>query len=205
MKSTAFRCAFRRAISGVAGLALLLTVFAGLRCPAQAVETYKIQPTDILIVEVVNEPQLTAKEFRVSADGEVSYPFIGAIKVGNRTPTEVQAELKTLLETDYLVSAQVIVQVKEYRKRFISVLGQVMKPGQYEIPAERRWTILDALAAAGGTTRLARTSDIQLNRPENGRAGKPEPLHFREEDLRNPDKPAYVEQGDVIFVPESRI
>jgi protein involved in polysaccharide export with SLBB domain len=59
---------------------------------------------------------------------------------------------------------------------------------------------MDAIAAAGGTTRLARTSDIQLTRP-----GRPEPLRFREEELRNPDKPVIVEQGDVIFVPESRI
>ena len=163
-------------------------------------ETYRIQPTDILIIDVVNEPKLAGKEFRVSANGEVSYPYIGAVKAADRTPIEVQAEIKRLLEADYLVNAQVLVQVKEFRKRLVSVLGQVARPGLVEIPAERRLSVNEAITIAGGFTRLARTSDIQLTR-----IGRSEPLRFTAEELRNPDKAVYLEQGDVIFVPESRI
>lgn len=162
-------------------------------------ESYKIRPTDILIIEVANEPKLAGKEFRVTGTGEISYPYLGAIKVIDRTPAEVQAELKTQLEADYLVNAQVIVQVKEFRKRFVSVIGQVNRPGPVEIPAERRMTVIEAITFAGGTTRLARTGDIQLTR--SGR----EPMRFSLEDQRNPEKAILLEEGDVIFVPESRI
>lgn len=163
-------------------------------------ETYRIQPTDILVIDVINEPKLAGKEFRVSANGELSYPYIGVVKAADRTPAEVQTEIKKLLEEDYLVRAEVLVQVKEFRKRLVSVLGQVIKPGLVEIPAERRLSVNEAITMAGGYTRLARTSDIQLTR-----VGRSEPIRFTAEELRNPDKAVYVEQGDVIYVPESRI
>lgn len=203
MTFTASRSASWPAIKAWLRLLVLALAALGPLAPARAqlLETYKIQPTDILIIEVVNEPQLGPKEFRVSATGELSYPYIGALKVLDKTPAAVQAELKQLLEADYLVNAQVIVQVKEFRKRLISVLGQVNRPGPVEIPAERKMTVVEAITYAGGLTRLARSSDIQLIR-----AGRPEPMRFSIEELtKNPDKAVSVEPGDVIYVPESRI
>ncbi len=203
MTFIAYRSASRRAIDRLGWLGIFAAVFVFAFTPAsqaQIGESYKIQPTDILIVEVVNEPTLAAKEFRVSAGGELSYPYIGTVKASERTPTEVQMEIKNLLEADYLVNAQVLVQVKEFRKRNVSVFGQVKNPGLIEIPAERRLTLVEAITQAGGFTRLARTSDIQVTR-----AGRAEAMRFNADDLRNTEKPIYLEQGDIIFVPESRI
>lgn len=204
MTYTAFRSVPSRVSEGrfrrvLRGLVAMLLGCLGATTDAQISESYKLQPTDILIIDVVNEPQLGAKEFRVSASGEVSYPFIGAVKVVDRTTTEVQTELKRLLEADYLVNAQVIVQVKEFRKQLVNVMGQVGRPGLVEIPAERKMTVLEAINVAGGVTRLARTSDIELIR--HGRA---EPVKYNLEELKNPEKPIYVEPGDIIHVKEAR-
>lgn len=165
-------------------------------------ESYRIQPTDVLVIEVVNEPKLAAKEFRVTASGEISYPFIGLIQAAARTTQEVEEAIKALLEEDYLVNAQVLVQVRQFRAQQVAVLGQVQKPMMIDIPPERRMTMLEAITAAGGLTRLARSSAIQLTRP-----GRPEPLKFKLSELQSSDpaKVVYVEPGDVIFVPESRI
>lgn len=164
-------------------------------------DTYKIQAQDILVIEVVNEPQIGSKEFRVSAGGEISYPYINILKVGERTPIEVQKELKRLLEADYLVNAQVIVQVKEYRKRLVSVMGQVNRPGPVEIPPERRLTVIEAISQAGSFTRLARKNDIEISR-----TGLQKPIRCSDEEQRNnPDKVIYLEPGDVVYIPESRI
>lgn len=202
MTSIASRSAWWLAIE--AGLRLLALCVAGwgvsARAQASLNESYRIRPTDILIIEVAAEPKLASKEFRVTGSGEISYPFVGAVKVLDRTPAEVQAELKSLLEADYLVNAQVMVQVKEFRKRLVYVLGQVNRAGPVEIPAERRMTVIEAITFAGGTTRLARTSDIQLTR-----SGRAEPMRFSLEDQRNPEKAIALEDGDVIFIPESRI
>lgn len=202
MTSIGSRSAWLRAISR-ALLALAISGFgigAASAAVAQLSDSYRIQPTDILVIEVVNEPQLALKEFRVSSAGDISYPYLGAIRAANRTVIDVQRELKEKLEADYLVNAQVLVQVREFRKQQISVVGQVNKPGLIDIPPERRMTVMEAIATAGGLTRLARTSNIQLTR-----AGQQEPMRFNLDDLQNPEKAVYVEPGDIIVVPESRI
>ncbi|MGE3309426.1 MAG: polysaccharide biosynthesis/export family protein [Limisphaerales bacterium] len=184
----------------VLGLFAAFLVLGGVTAPAQVSDSYRVQPTDVLIIEVANEPKLAAKEFRVSASGEISYPFIGAVRAAERTTVEIQAEVKRLLETDYLVNAQVLVQVRDFRKQIVSVFGQVARPGLIEIPPERKMTAIEAISAAGGLTRLARQSSIQLIRE-----GRKEPTVYSLDELKNPDKPVYVESGDMIFVPESRI
>lgn len=198
MMSIASRCGFRPVIRP------LLAAWLGLAGPlltaadVALADSYRIQPSDIIIVDVVNERDLS-REFRVFANGEISYPFLGALKVAGMTTVEVQTRLKSLLEADYLVNAQVIVQIKEFRRRTVSVFGQVNRPGQVELPAEQRMTIIEAITTAGGFTRLAKTSDIQLTRP-----GRAEPMRFSQDDLRNPAKVVYLEPNDVVFVPESR-
>lgn len=234
MKYTDFRCGWRRVIermtvwmlaTGVAvgaegvaggptggeppsgGASMVMEILdETLRAPMGGLrgvsESYRIQPTDVLVIEVVNEPKLAAKEFRVTASGEISYPFIGLIQAAGRTTQQVEEAIKALLEEDYLVNAQVLVQVRQFRAQQVAVLGQVQKPMMIDIPPERRMTMLEAITAAGGLTRLARSSAIQLTRP-----GRPEPLKFKLSELQSSDpaKVVYVEPGDVIFVPESRI
>lgn len=164
-------------------------------------DTYKVRAQDTLLIEVVNEPSISSKEFRVSAGGDISYPYIGTLKVADKTPLAIQMELKGLLEADYLVNAQVIVQIKEYRRRSVSVLGSVTKPGPVEIPPERRLSLIEAISGAGGYTRVARRSDIEVSR-----ANSQKPIRCSDEEQRNsPDKIIYLEDGDVVYVPESRI
>jgi len=203
MISNAFLSASRRAINSGRFVAAFVVACLGLGAFAaqgQVSESYKVQPTDILIIEIANEPKLNAKEFRVAASGEISYPFIGAVRAAGRTTVEIQEEVKRLLETDYLVNAQVLVQVRDFRKKIVSVFGQVNKPGLIEIPPERKMTAIEAISAAQGLTRLARQSGIQLIRE-----GKKDPTLYSLDELKNPDRPVYVENGDMIFVPESRI
>lgn len=173
---------------------------AGAAAQGQLSESYRIQPTDILVIEVVNEPQLAARDFHVSSSGEISYPYLGGIRAAGRTTVEVMREVKEKLEADYLVNAQVLVSVRDYRKQQISVIGQVNKPGLIDIPPERKLTVMQAIAVAGGLNPRARTSNIQLTRE-----GRPEPMRFSLDELKDPEKAVYVEAGDVIFVPESRI
>lgn len=202
MTSIGFRFASRRAIETAILWCVLLAgcLVGALSTRGQVSESYKVQPTDILIVEVANEPKLAAKEFRVSANGEISYPFIGPVKAADRTTVQIQEDIKRLLETDWLVNAQVLVQVRDFRKKLVAVSGSVAKPGLIEIPPERRMTAFEAITAAGGLTRLGRQSGIQLIRE-----GKKEPTLYNLDELKNPEKPVFVESGDLIYVPESRI
>lgn len=110
---------------------------------------YRIGPRDLLEFQVVEVPQLNV-ERRVSADGTVSLPLVGDVEVAGLTESEIRVKLKTLLESKYLQSqaASVSVFIKELRARPITVLGAVGKPGPLAFPG--RWTLLEALTAAGG-------------------------------------------------------
>ncbi len=157
---------------------------------------YKISAQDLLVVDVFGEKELTNRECRVSASGEISFPMIGNVKVAGSTSAEASAKLRELLNKDWLVDPQVTVQIKEYNKRLVSVLNEVNAPGAFELPGEVRWTILDALGKAGGPTRGANKNKIMFTR-------KGKTQQFRLKDLQKTTDPAriiYLEPGDVIEV-----
>jgi protein involved in polysaccharide export with SLBB domain len=159
---------------------------------------HKIAPLDIITIDVVGEKDLS-KELRVSTSGTITFPFLGSIEVKGKTPAEVESLLKEKLEKDYLVDPQVIITVKEYRSRTVSVIGQVNKPGVIALPAEQKLGILEAIAQAGDLTKSANKNRIEVSR--KGKTQK-----FTLDDLKkdtNPEKKFWLEPGDVIYVHES--
>jgi protein involved in polysaccharide export with SLBB domain len=159
---------------------------------------YKVGALDIIVVDVFNEKELS-KEFRVSATGMISYPLLGAIKVVGQTPREIETQLREKLSKDYLVDPYVTVAVKEYRHRTVTVLGEVNRPGAIDLPAEQSMDIVEAISRAGGFTKAASKGKIQITR-------QAKQLTF---DLANllkkgaSEKPLQLEDGDVIYVPQS--
>src|SRR5438093_12598184 len=112
----------------VAGSAGTLA-FPVMTAAAEEVETdRKIAPLDIIMIDVVGEKDLS-KELRVSSSGTITFPFLGNLEVKGKTPAEVENLIKGKLGQDYLVDPQVIVTVKEYHSRTVSVIGQVNKAG----------------------------------------------------------------------------
>src|SRR5437762_8593885 len=171
-------------------------------CTTRAAEMvegdHKIAPLDVINIDVVGEKELS-KELRVSSSGTITFPFLGSLEVKGKTPAEVEELLKEKLGKDYLVDPQIIVTVKEYRTRTVSVIGQVNKPGVIALPAEQKMDILEAIAQAGDLTKGANKNRIEVSR-------KGKPYKFTLEELKkesHPDKKFWLEPGDVIYVHES--
>ena len=111
----------------------------------------------------------------------------------------MEAVIRDRLGKDYIVDPQVIVTVKEYRTRTVSVIGQVNKPGVIALPAEQKIDILEALAQAGDLTKVANKNRIEVSR--KGKTQK-----FTLDELKkqtDAEKKFWLEPGDVIFVHES--
>jgi len=160
---------------------------------------HKIAPLDIINIDVVGEKDLSKENLRVSSSGTITFPFLGSVEVKGKTPAEVENLLKEKLGEDYLVNPQVIVTVKEYRSRTVSVIGQVNKPGNIALPAEQKMGILEAIAQAGDLAKSANKNRIEVSR--NGKTQK-----FTLDDLKkdtNLEKKFWLEPGDVIYVHES--
>lgn len=109
--------------------------------------SYRLGPRDLITVKVFEVPELNI-ETRVSEKGTVNLPLIGDVPAEGLTADEFGARLETLLEARYVNRASVAIEVREFRSRPIVVMGAVKSPGNLAFPG--RWTLLEALAAAGG-------------------------------------------------------
>lgn len=114
-----------------------------------------IGPGDILYITVYGENggsassvlngggQLTT-DYQVNSDGTIEYPFLGEVHVIGLTPVQTSEKIARLLRKPRKVS----VLVKESNTYWVSILGNVGKPGKYQIKGAP--TLLSALAEAGG-------------------------------------------------------
>jgi polysaccharide export outer membrane protein len=115
---------------------------------------YHIGPRDLLEIDVfeLEEPgKSKLLRTRVSQDGRIVLPLIGAVPAAGRTVAELQTDIETRLGQDYLVQPSVSLIVAEYQSRRVTVLGAVQSPGTFTLK-ENTTTLVDVLALAGGTT-----------------------------------------------------
>jgi len=166
---------------------------------APIASTYRLCPNDVLRVKVFQEDDLTT-ELRLGKDGSATFPLLGVINLGGKTVDEAAANIRELLGKDYLVNPQVTLTVTEYAKRRFTVLGQVQKPGSYDIPSEESVTLLQAIAMAGGFGRLAVQSKVTITRTIGGKKTLIVDLKSAANDPNI--KPFEILAEDTIFVAE---
>lgn len=136
--------------------------------PLASPKAYVLAPNDVILVEVFQEDDLRA-ERRVSEDGTVSLPLLERVGVGGKTVEEATALVREKLARDYLVNPQVTVTVTKPRTKKFTVLGEVQKPGPYEISAMNRLTLVEAIATAGGRSGKGNLSRVAVSRQVEGR------------------------------------
>jgi len=161
---------------------------------------YKLQPKDVLRIEVFQEDDLT-REVQVNAEGVITLPLIGNILVGDMTVVDAQQRIYDLYEKDYLVNPQINVLILQYAERRLTVTGQVNRPGAVLIPPEEDMTITEAIAGANGLTRLADEDKISLTRKEPTGKTRTITLDWGEI-IKDSNKNIKVQDGDIIHVPE---
>jgi len=127
---------------------------------------YRLSANDLVHVKVFQEEELEAT-VRIAKDGTIQFPLIGSARIGGRTVQEAAQTLEAALR-EYLVRPQVSLRVTEYSKRRFTVLGQVAKPGAYDMPEDQTMNLLEAIGVAGGYTRIANPAKVILKRKVNG-------------------------------------
>jgi protein involved in polysaccharide export with SLBB domain len=169
---------------------------------AQDAGNYKISANDLLDFKVFQEPDLDA-QVRVAGDGSAIFPLIGSVSLAGKTVAEATAVLRQHYLNGYLVNPQISLIITSYSKRTFTVLGQVQRPGSYDIQSDRTISLLEAIGMAGGYSRIADPGKITVRRRENG---QDELLHING---KRAEKAGYgaedfmVRAGDVITVAES--
>ena len=162
---------------------------------------YILQPSDLIRVMVFQEPDLL-REVRITQEYTISLPMIGTIDVHNKTVRQTEEIIRDLYDKDYLVNPQVNLTVLEYTQRTVQVVGSVNNPGAVVFPPEQKMGLVEAIARAGGQSRIADLKKVRLTRtsPE----GKTENFIINVDDLMKgaSGEPWLLRKGDVVFVPE---
>jgi polysaccharide export outer membrane protein len=127
---------------------------------------YFVGPFDKLTISVFGIEELSAKEVEVDASGRLSFPLVGVIEAGGRTPNEVAELISQRLRGRYVRDPQVTVNLQETVSQMITVDGEVREPGLY--PVVGRMTLMRAVARAKGLSEFAKIDDVVVFRTVAG-------------------------------------
>jgi polysaccharide biosynthesis/export protein len=107
---------------------------------------YRIGPQDLLDINIFEAPELN-RTVRVSENGEVSLPLLGGIHVVRLTARELENTLAAKLR-EFLKDPHVSVMVTAIESHPVSVIGEVNKPGVFQVRGSK--TLLEMLSMAQG-------------------------------------------------------
>ena len=164
-------------------------------------EDYTISSGDVVTLSTFDDPKGAATE-RVSPKGMVEHPYLGAISIAGLTESGAARKLEGLLRGDYLVNPRVSITVISYTKITFVVLGAVNAPNTFTAPANKRITLLNAIAQAGDFKDVANRKKVQILRRVNG-VNKAYTVNIKEMLENSNSAPVYIEDGDTIRVKES--
>lgn len=131
--------------------------------------------------------------YLVDNEGYIDYPVLGRIKLGGMSRKEAALLLKEKI-SQYVENPIVSIQCVNAK---VTILGEVTKPGTYELNSERL-TILDALGKANDMTIYGNHTNVLVIREEDG------VRTFNRIDLTQPDvftSPYYyLRRNDIVYV-----
>ncbi len=153
---------------------------------------------DVFTLEIVGEKDLPVT-FQVASNGTVDLPYVKTLKVAGLEPQEIARLVRErLMEGKILIDPTVIVQVKEYNSRSVTLDGQVAKPGKF--PLTQGLTLMQAISMAGGLTSIANSGAVRLTRSKEG---KTITVVLSVDAINDGDaKDILLQAGDRIFIGE---
>ncbi len=162
---------------------------------------YVLQPLDLLKVVVFQEPDLE-REVRISQEYSINLPLIGSVNLDGKSVRQAEEMVRQLYDADFLKNPQISIRVLEYTPRTVQVLGAVNQAGTITFTPEKQMSIVEALARAGGHSRLADLKKVRLTRQLGG--GRTETFTINVDDVMKgvSSEPWLLQKDDVIVVPE---
>jgi len=173
---------------------------------------YTIGPSDVIGITVYDHPELlpnagavisqqvdptgitAAPGLIVGADGQVTFPYVGRVKVEGLTEIEA-AELVTRRLARYIKDPQITVRIQSFRSRRAYVEGEVRTPGT-QIFTDVPMTLPEAINRAGGITPAGDRSFVTLTR--NNQTTTINLMQLQEHGV-NPNR-ILLQTGDLVTV-----
>ncbi len=163
---------------------------------APPIQGYVVGAPDMLEVHILPEPEIE-REVRVRPDGKISIDLIGDIQAAGKTPLEIAAEIKREISR-FKRDASVSVTVVDSPSQFVTIYGEVSRPGTFALDTETR--VSEAIGQVGGALPFASLNNVRVIR-SNG--SETEVLSVYLKNIQNGDLSTnfVVREGDLIVVP----
>ena len=144
----------------------------------------------------------TLMPYLVDNQGYIKMPIIGKLKVGGLTKAEAE-NLVTEKIRPYMAETENPVVTVTMASYSVSVLGEVARPGSFQVSREKI-TILEALAQAGDLTIYGVRDRVKLIREDA--TGKKSMVTLNLNDANIVNSPYYyLQQNDVVYVEPNKV
>ena len=168
--------------------------------PAPLSEAYVVGAPDQLAIHILPDPVIE-RTVRVRTDGKISVDLVGDVQAAGRTPLEIAEDIQQQIAR-FKRDAVVNVNVESSPSQFVTVFGEVARPGVFLLDTETR--VSEAIGRVGGTLPFANLDGIRLIRP---RGDQPEifDIDLRAIQQGNLSTNYVVDKGDLIVVPATAL
>ena len=144
----------------------------------------------------------TLMPYLVDNDGFINFPMVGRLHVGGLTKSEAEQLVLEKIRP-YMAETENPVVTVTMSSYSVSVLGEVTRPGTFQV-AREKITILEALAQAGDLTIYGVRDRVKLIREDA--TGKKTVVKLNLNDANIINSPYYyLQQNDVVYVEPNKV
>ncbi len=140
--------------------------------------------------------------YLVDNDGFINFPMIGQIKVSGLTKRECEKLILDKIRPYLAEDTNPVVTVK-MSSYSVSVLGEVNRPGSFQV-AREKISILEALAQAGDLTIYGVRDHVKLIREDATGKKEVHELNLMDADIINSPY-YYLQQNDIVYVEPNKV
>jgi len=163
---------------------------------------YQIATQDVLDLQFQATPEFN-QTVTVQPDGYITLREIGDVQVQGDTLPQLRRTVQSAYEK-ILSNPVISIEIKDFQRPYFMVLGQVGRPGKYDLRGVT--TVSDAVALAGGFTSQSKHSQVLLFRRVNDKwtsVTKVDLKHML--NSRNLSEDSSLRPGDMVYVPQNAI
>lgn len=163
-------------------------------------EAYTLGPGDQLTLSFFNVPEYNGTQL-VLADGTLNLPLVGAVPVSGLTLQQAEALIANRYQSQ-LRYAVVTASLAQTRPMQVAIVGEVQKPGSYQLASTGGFPgLVQAIQTAGGTTQAADLRAVQVLRPTPSNPSQIIAINLVDLLQGNLSQDLKLRDGDRILIP----
>ncbi len=165
-------------------------------------DNYILGPGDAVSVLVYGEDDMTTA-CRITKDGNVTLPLINQVKLSGLTTHGAADRIRNeYVKQQIFVNPRIMVTLSALSSRGFIMFGQIARPGTYSFSSQDTINLVEAVAMAGGFTRIADPSKITVVRRSEG-SEQTFRVDARKMTKDSHVQPFEIKPGDVVTVGET--